>query len=237
MSGTYGIPPTCGEIVVMVTGTSLTITGYRDRPVPNRLRQPSGAIGRLAMMLPGFGYTMDMPLFYYLENLCLDLGLDVLRVETSYSQNPAFREATKPEQAEWVAADARAAWQRGLAHASYASTIVIGKSLGTLGLAALMTQPVNAPEHMQSIWLTPLLAEPSVRQALQHCGNTAQVVIGDADPHYDAAVIAELEASGTHVVVAQSAEHGLDIEGDAVASAQLLVQLITAMRDFGFRKD
>ena len=40
--------------------------------MPNRLRRPAAANGRLALMLPGFGYTLDMPLFSYLENLYLD---------------------------------------------------------------------------------------------------------------------------------------------------------------------
>ena len=111
-------------------------------------------------MLPGFGYTLDMPLFYYLENLCLDRECDVLRVETTYSQNAAFGEATEIEQARWVAADAQAAWQAGLAQADYASAVVAGKSLSTLAMAALLAPPLPTSPNVQSVWLTPLLSQP-----------------------------------------------------------------------------
>lgn len=213
----------------------LPVTGYRDYVVPIRLRQADVAIDRLAMLLPGYGYTLDMPLFYYLENLCLDLGIDVLRVETAYNQNLAFREATATEQARWVAADARAAWQAGLAQGNYASAIVIGKSLGTWGMAWLLSDPLRSPETVTSVWLTPLISQQSIRQALRRLGDTAQIVIGDADPEYDAGVLADLEASGVNVVVVPGADHGLDIPGDALTSARLLAQLITEIRDFGFR--
>lgn len=166
----------------MSTEHILPISGYRDHAVPNRLRQPDRAIGHLAMLLPGYGYTLDMPLFYYLESLCLDTGCDVLRVETAYNQNSAFRDAPESEQAKWVASDARTAWHAGLAQGRYASALVVGKSLGTLGLAALLAEPLGSPGTVRSVWLTPLLSEPSVRQALLRLGDSAQVVIGDADP-------------------------------------------------------
>lgn len=220
----------------MVTESMLSIAGYNDSPVPNRLRQSDGAVGCLAMLLPGYGYTLDMPLFYYLENLCLDRGVDVLRVETAYNQNAVFRAAPEPEQARWVAADARAAWQAGRAQADYASAVLVGKSLGTLGLAALLAEPLSRPKSVQSIWLTPLLSEQTVRQTLLRLGDSAQIVIGDADPHYDPDVLADLEGAEVHMVIAPGADHGLDLPGDAIGSARLLPELITAIQEFAFRQ-
>ena len=72
----------------MATATTLTIQGYRDEAVPNRFLRPQGAINHLAVLLPGFGYTLDMPLFYYAQNLLLERGWDVLRVEYAYNTPP-----------------------------------------------------------------------------------------------------------------------------------------------------
>jgi hypothetical protein len=220
----------------MATEHILPIAGYRDHTVPNRLRQPDGTTGRLTLLLPGYGYTLDMPLFYYVENLCLDMGSDVLRMETAYSQHPRFGEATEPEQAQWVVADARATWQAGLKHADYASVMVVGKSLSTLAMAALLAPPITSPPKVRSVWLTPLLSQQSVRETLVRLGNSAQVVIGDADPHYDADVLADLAGAGMNVVVAPGADHGLDIPGDVAGSVRLLPQIISAIHDFGFRQ-
>ena len=91
----------------MATSTTLTIQGYRGEAVPNRFLRPEGAIDHLAVLLPGFGYTLDMPLFYYAENLLLERGWDVLRVEYAYNKRPEFQTLTEPERDRWLLADRR----------------------------------------------------------------------------------------------------------------------------------
>src|SRR5215217_6235864 len=83
--------PTFYRSADMATSTTLSIQGYRDQPVPNRFLRPQGAIDHLAVLLPGFGYTLDMPLFYYAENLLLERGWDILRVEYAYNERPEFQ--------------------------------------------------------------------------------------------------------------------------------------------------
>ena len=80
--------------IAMATVETLAIRGFGDLPVPNRLLRPEGAIDCLAVLLPGFGYTLDMPLFYYAESLLLERGWDVLRVEYAYNRLPEAE--TKP---------------------------------------------------------------------------------------------------------------------------------------------
>jgi predicted alpha/beta-hydrolase family hydrolase len=98
----------------MATSTTLTIQGYRDEPVPNRFLRPEGAIDHLALLLPGYGYTLDMPLFYYAEKLLLERGWDVLRVEYAYNTRPEFQTLPKSERDRWLLADTTAAWRAGL---------------------------------------------------------------------------------------------------------------------------
>ena len=219
----------------MATETILPITGYEGRAVPNRLRRPRGAIGRLAMLLPGFGYTLDMPLFYYVENGCLDTGIDVLRVESTYNQDLAFAAADETERSRWVTADAHAAWEAGLAQSTYTSAIVVGKSLGTLAMPALFAAPAPDDREVRSVWLTPLLSEPPVTETIARLGSRALVAIGDADPHYDAEVIRQLEATGVRMLVAPGAEHGLDLPGDVVGSVRVLERVIAAINEFALR--
>ena len=81
----------------MHTTESLPIRGYRDEPVPNEFLRQKGESRHLAVFLPGMGYTCDMPLFYYAENLLQDAGADVLRVEYAYGHHPDFRDQPKEE--------------------------------------------------------------------------------------------------------------------------------------------
>jgi predicted alpha/beta-hydrolase family hydrolase len=98
----------------MTASTTLTIQGYRDELVPNRFLHTKGASDQLAVLLPGLGYTLDMPLFYYAENLLQERGWDVLRVEYAYNTRPEFQTLPKPERDRWILADTTAAWRAGL---------------------------------------------------------------------------------------------------------------------------
>jgi hypothetical protein len=216
----------------MATETILPITGYRGRAVPNRLLRPRGAIDQLAVLLPGLGYTLDMPLFYYIQMMCLDVGIDVLRVETAYNREPGFAAAMQDEQVDWVATDAVAAWHAALAGAEYLAAVVVGKSLGTLAMPGLFDERTVRNIAFHSVWLTPLLSQTRVRQEIGGLRGRSLVAIGDADPYYDPEILAQLERAGVKVVVVPGADHGMNLPGDAVGSAQVLAAVIAAIRDF-----
>lgn len=214
----------------MATARTLDILGYHDRPVPHRYLRPRGAIDHLVVLLPGFGYTCDMPLFYYAENRALDVGVDVLRVDYAYNRLPEFQEAAPAERRQWLLADAEAAVQAALAQRTYQGVTLIGKSLGTAAMAHLL--PTASP-NWRAVWLTPLLAEPPVRSAVEAFTGPELIVIGTADPHYDPALLTALAAKpGTETVVVEGADHGMDLPGDPVASVQALSRYVAALVPF-----
>jgi hypothetical protein len=216
----------------MATEVILPITGYHGRAVPNRLLRPRGAIDQLGVLLPGLGYTLDMPLFFYIQMMCLDAGLDVLRVETAYNRDPSFAAATHDEQVAWVTTDAVAAWHAALARTEYLAAIIVGKSLGTLAMPGLFEERTARNLTFHSVWLTPLLSQAIVRQEIRGLGGRALMVIGDADPYYDPEILAQLERAGANVVVAPGADHGMNLPGDVVGSVRVLEEVFTAIRDF-----
>ena len=217
----------------MTTSTVLSITGYRGEPVANRLLQPEERTERLALLLPGFGYTLDMPLFYYAEHLLQDRGWDVLRVEYAYSQRPDFGTLPRQEQRRWLLADAEAAFRAALANGSYGQIALVGKSLGTAAMGHLLALPDVPTSSARAVWLTPLFGERALRDQITRFGGSSLVVIGAADPHYDPALLAELTAAtNCNAVVIDNADHGMDIPGDPVASARALVQIVDAMSQF-----
>jgi predicted alpha/beta-hydrolase family hydrolase len=125
--------------------------------VPNRFLHTKGASDQLAVLLPGLGYTLDMPLFYYAENLLQERGWHVLRVEYAYNTRPEFQTLPKLERDRWILADTTAAWRAGLSQRTYERVVLIGKSLGTLAMGHLLTL-ADLPPNVGAVWLTPLLA-------------------------------------------------------------------------------
>jgi predicted alpha/beta-hydrolase family hydrolase len=216
----------------MATSTTLTIQGYRDEPVPNRFLRPEGAIDRLAVLLPGFGYSLDMPLFYYAEHLLLERGWDVLRVEYAYHKRPEFQKLPKPERDRWLLADTTAAWHAGLSQQTYERVVLIGKSLGTLAMGHLLTQ-ADRPPTAGAVWLTPLLSVERLRQQIQRYGGPSLFVIGTADPHFDPLVLEKMQiATIGEAVVVRNADHGMDIPGDPIASVRAVERVVEALSRF-----
>lgn len=211
---------------------TLTITGYRDEAVPNRFFRQDRETDHLAMILPGLGYTADMPLLHYPGHLLLQHGADVLMVDYAYSQNPAFRAASESERAKWLVEDVTAAWDAAVAQRQYARHTLLGKSLGTLAMGYLIA---TKPELTTAgtIWLTPLLGEQRlVGQMGQHRG-PSMIAIGTADPAYVADALTSVQAqTGAATILVEGADHGLELPGDALGSLRIVERVVQGMDRF-----
>lgn len=211
----------------------LEITGYQDRPVPNRFIRQDGAADRLAILLPGFGYTLDMPLFYYAQALLTEAGADLLRVEYAYNTVPGFGKLSPEEADRWLATDVRAAYQAAITQRHYRELILVGKSLGTMAMAHLLTGPERFAGDIRAIWLTPAFRRAGLAGLMAQSAVPSLIILGDADPHYDPAALAALPATmQSGIVMIPGANHGLDRPGDVNASVAALAQAVSAMAGF-----
>jgi predicted alpha/beta-hydrolase family hydrolase len=215
-----------------VEPTTLPIRGYRDEPVPNRFFRQEGETAHLAVVLPGLGYSCDMPLLYFTVSHLLDLGADVLQVDYAYGQRPEYRTVSQEERARWLLADATAAYRAGLDQRPYTRLALIGKSLGTRAMPALLAAEGTRRE-MRTIWFTPLLHEEEGRRCLLTSPHPALVVIGTADPYYDPATLDALRGmAGRDVLVVADAEHALEVPGDVARSVRALEAAMGAVQGF-----
>jgi predicted alpha/beta-hydrolase family hydrolase len=216
----------------MYGATTLAITGYTDEPVPHTFLRQDQAARHLAILLPGIGYTCDMPLLYYPARLLLARGADVLRVEYDYQQREDFKTATADEQGRWVVADVTAACHAILAQRDYEQITFVAKSLGTLALGPVLTADQRLA-RAHTAWLTPLLRIDHVRAHIAQWGGHSLFVIGTADPYFDAAYLAEVQqATRGETVVVDGADHSLEFEGDVLRSLQAMTQVMRAVQQF-----
>ena len=138
--------------------------------------------GPTAVVLPG-AMLAGMPSVFFAFSPLLDRGWRVVLLWWEYVDREA-----DPWQFVRERADA------ALAHTGGAD-MLIGKSLGTLG----------APIDVPAAWLTPLLTEPDVVDALRTRTAPSLFVGGTDDPAWDAAVGRELG----EVLELEGADHGL----------------------------
>lgn len=193
-----------------------------DVPVPNEFwRIGSDA---LLVMLPGVGYTNQMPWMFYVHELAIARRWDVLQVNYDYR---GMSGTTQEERVQRLTADCRTTLDAALAEGDHTEVVLVGKSLGSIVMASLLRTGIA--QDLSMIWLTPLLRLPEVREAITANAGCSAVVIGTRDDHYDAEVIAEMEGQGAMVRVVDGGDHSLDIEGDVGASIGALREVINAL--------
>jgi predicted alpha/beta-hydrolase family hydrolase len=208
--------------------TSIPISGYDGKTVPNRFFRQEGAARTLAVLFPGLNYSCDMPLLFYPLKLLLARGAEVLQVRADYAQGN-YRSLPAAERAAWLAADAEATVQAAHLQGKYSRLVLVGKSIGTIALASLV---LYEPEAI-TIWLTPLMRNPLVTAAAEQTRGAALFIAGTADDLYEATALERIRAATqAEALLIEGGDHSLEIEGDFFASLRALEQTMRAVAEF-----
>jgi hypothetical protein len=102
--------------------------------------------------------------------------------------------------------------------------LVIGKSLATYAAA------LTAERGLPAVWLTPLLREPEVVEALRGASAPYLLVGGTADElAWDGELARKLSP---HVLEVDGADHGMFVPGPLAGSAAVLGRVVTAVERF-----
>ncbi|WHY87212.1 alpha/beta hydrolase [Neobacillus novalis] len=194
-----------------------------------RGEQPNKSI---CIMLPGLGYSTERPLFHYATGVCLNQNVDVLHINYNFRKNQHFKKLNNQEQDSWMYDDVKAVVAEVLKATKYEQCIVLSKSIGTIPMANEWKQR-NFIKNAIGIWLTPLLKIDAVYDALLKTQLPSLCVIGDEDHHYLEEQISSLKKN-EHVstVVIPTADHGLEIKGDTLASIDAAKEVFKHIHDF-----
>ncbi len=213
----------------------MTATGFDGQPLRFDLSLPDRPGDDLTVLMPGYAYSVEMPIFYYLEQAALEAGSTVLRVLSNYSRVPDFARADDATQARWLTHDLTALIDAARSRRVFDSVTLIGKSIGTVGMASLDPTLLAGRWPPRLVWLTPLLRDPAVLAAIRVAERPGLVVIGTEDGHYDEALLDGLAAL-PHLSrsVHLGADHSLDIPGDIDGSILTLRNVIADVRSFAF---
>ncbi|RNF38117.1 alpha/beta hydrolase [Planococcus salinus] len=165
----------------MGKSTKGTVEGYRGLPVSFHLRKAVEGSRKLAILLPGLGYTAEAPVLHYARKSFLLRSFDVLEINYRYDSE-AYSGFSQTEIVEAVQFDAKAVIDEVLSSNSYEDYHLIGKSLGTIAAASELKRADF--KFAKAIWLTPLLHREDVYFAVATCHHTSLLFMGDKDPYY-----------------------------------------------------
>ena len=161
------------------------------------------------MLLPGVRYFSQAPLLWFAREAAQARGWSAVEVD---ERAPADQDPF-----EWMRAQAR----RALDSTDAELTVVIGKSLGSM--AAPM---VSGP----AVWLTPLLVEAEVVEALAAASALTLLIGSPADPTWGDGNVPDNPA--LEVLELDGLDHSLQVSGDPVASLDVLRTVIERVSAF-----
>ncbi len=216
----------------MVSFTRLNITGYRDEPLANSFIRQERPSERLAITLPGYAYTADMPVLYYTRQRPVGPGRRRAQPGNQLSPQGGVRRAGARSPARMAGRRRRRRQPGRAGRGSYRDITLIGKSIGTLAAAHLAaTSPRLSGANC--IWLTPIFHDEHLCSQIKLGRQRGLFVAGSADPLYDAAALADLAAAvPAQSLVIDGADHSLEIPGDPLASLHALTRVVQAVQDF-----
>lgn len=160
---------------------------------------------RCAVLLPGMFYPTRAPALWFAREAALARGWSALEVlgEPGEHAHPLAWE--------------RACAERALAAVGSARVVVIGKSLASLLAGSLSERDLPA------VWLTPLLGERSVIDALARARCPTLLIGGTADAAWQPDAIPTNPV--LEVIQLPGLDHALQIPSDPVASLDALHQI------------
>ncbi|MBT2736087.1 alpha/beta family hydrolase [Bacillus sp. ISL-7] len=195
------------------------------------IRQDQQSDG-LCIMLPGLGYTTQAPLFYYATGVFVNNNMDVLRINYDYRKKEYFSKLSGKEQDDWMYEDVKAVIQDVLKETQYEQYYIVNKSLGSIPMAYERTQN-ELLRSSYGIWLTPLLKDETVYNALLSENLPALCIIGDKDPHFFEDRIQAIKSNNQiHTVIIPNANHSLEINEDVYTSIQIVNQIMNEIQSF-----
>jgi hypothetical protein len=162
--------------------------------------QHEGDASRCAVILPGIRYFSQAPLLWFARGAAQAGGWSVVEVDE--------RAPRDQEPFAWM----RGQTERALEAAAGAErVVVIGKSLGSVA-ATLVSGP--------AIWLTPLLNQPEVAEAIGSATAPTLLVGSTADPTWAGGAVPE--NASIEVLELEGLDHSLQLTGDPIASVDVL---------------
>ena len=108
----------------------------------------------LTIVFGGFGYNLDMPIFYYTLKFLDTKKTDVLQINLGYDQDKKFLRLSEDEQDEIFIKDLEHI-DKFLESLDYDNFLFIGKSLGTTSCYTLLKDKTLYDKTLGCVWITP----------------------------------------------------------------------------------
>ncbi len=196
---------------------AFSVRWYKNISVPFELVRHPSSVKKLAYFIPGRGYTVEMPLFYYLTREAYDAGYDLLLMKLDYATNTDLAKIPQEYLDECIRKNSEIVLHRAQddkGNSRYKELLFAGKSLGTHALS-LMRYEDDLKKKFY--FLTPLIKKENVLAFISALNDPWMICMGDNDPHFNPEVCEAIlrgKPNGT-IQVIEDADHGMEMPDHA----------------------
>lgn len=189
----------------------MSIEGYKGKIINTKfIKRYSDT---LVVLYPGFEYSLNAPLFYYLTKELKEKGIDTLGIDYRYSEDKEYLKLPKEEQEKALYFDSKnISTFVSEQIKTYKRVIFVVKSLGSVFLNSQL-KTGQIPNSVESIWLTPAIDF----NEFNNLTNRNLVIYGTSDPFYikykDITLDEKIE-----VLEIEKGKHCFEVDGNLEAS-------------------
>jgi len=188
----------------------MDIIGYKGTEI--KTKDTIKNTDKIAVIYPGYRYGLEAPLFFYLEELLVQNGFDIIGLDYRYNENKEFIKADDDEKDKWFEYDCKAIGSEVFkAIGQYKEVLLIGKSLGT---SAILNQINNSlvSEEYGIIWLTPGTSAHEIYKLLNVIRNRSLLISGTGDRYFNEKEINNINNDNVTIKKVENAGHLFEVE-------------------------
>ncbi len=178
---------------------------------------------KLAVIIPGIGYTADKPILYYTSKLLKESGYEIKNVFFSGMPENIMKDDSLKLLAVKQAYEQITEQLSDVKFSGYEDVVFAGKSLGTIAAAKYVS---DSGIEAKQIWYTPL------EKTFSYDSKNVLAFIGNADPWSDInAIRSEAERCGITLFEYDGCNHSLE-SGDILKDITTLEDSLRKVWDF-----
>jgi len=198
-----------------------------SKSIPFRLIEQKEDTNNLVIVLPGAGYTTQAPLLYFTTGLFFNKGFDVLHINYTFSKQEmsALNERD-------LARDVQFVIDNAIKDKKYSNYYVVAKSIGTKVLRYLLDNTML--KDAKVVWLTPLLQNDDVFNAMVNSDNTGLCIFGEEDSVCFITERFEKLKNNQNLIlkVVNGGNHSLELDKEPINSIEILKSVISDINEF-----
>lgn len=195
---------------------SISLMGRKNHSFTIDISEENAGASRLALLLPGVGYRLENPMFFFARQLLIDHGYTIAGANYAYDKVEGFRDFGFDEIMSILADDATTIGNAIADLPKHDELLIVGKSLGTVLMGNMIEQGFLPTANLA--WLTPSSKVDAVSNEILANAQRSFICIGTADKGFEEDRFAKFSQAGATICLLPDLAHVLECDNDVPKS-------------------